>query len=287
MFAELIVGIIFWAAIFLFLIVVGSDLFGIMVDEKIRDLRLIAFYAPVQATVSLPSGPEPLARYAAWALGENRDLVGCVHIRHAGRIRYGKNGRWMNMNGEAFFTLAAPGFVWHTIISYVPGIWLSAFEYYVHDEAGMNLNLFSFLPLDNAHTDEMKESSLFRYLACTPLFPMIHGLSDFITWENVDDSTAKAIIRGKAHSIEALVRFDGRGWIESIEACRKIHPGTGRPVPGHFISRFSGYIDKEGYRIPIQITSDLILPGGEQIHAEYMITGVEFDTPDTRRRSVA
>ena len=176
--------------------------------------------------------------------------------------------------------------MWHSTITWLPGVWLEAFDYYFDRDVGMYLNLFSLCPLENnAHKDELKDGSLFRYLACTPLFPMIHGSSDSITWENVDDTTAKATILDKDHSIEALVRFDGQGRIESIESCRKTHPETGRPVPGHFASRFSGYTDKGSYHIPIQISSDIILPEGEEVHAEYVITGIEFNTTDAVHRS--
>jgi hypothetical protein len=287
MFSELFVGFIFCIAIFLFLIVVGSDLFGIMVDERLRYLRLIIFYAPPKTRVTIPSNPEPVARYVTWALNGNKRPAGCVYVRHIGRIRYGKTGRWMKMRGDAYYSLAVPGFVWHATISYAPGIWLSAFDYYVDHEAGMNLNLFSLIPLNNAQPDEMKDSSLFRYLACTPLFPMIHGTSDFIAWENIDDSTSKAMIRDYDHSIEAIVRFDGRGWIDSIESHQKTHAETGRPIPGHFVSRFSGYENIGGIRIPLQISSEIILPDGEYACAEFTITSIEYDATDTlcRRKS--
>ena len=284
MLAELTFGFLVWVAIFLIIIVVGGDLFAMMVDEQIRYLRLIIFHAPLFVTTGIPSTPEPVARYVSWALGENPDPIDCVHIRYTGRIRYGETGRWMNMNGEALFSLATPGFVWNAKIAYAPGIWIEGFDYYVHDEAGMNFNLFSIFPLDNVHTGEIRGSSLFRYLTNTPLFPMIHRSSGFIRWETVDDSTAKGIIRDADMSVEAIARFDGRGWIESIRTCQKTHPETGRPVPGLFASRFSGYAKVGSYWIPMQIASDLILPDGEYVCAEYSITDVEYDTPDTLRR---
>ncbi|MCX6696941.1 MAG: hypothetical protein NTV84_05160 [Methanoregula sp.] len=284
MLAELTIGILLGISIFIIIILAGSDLFAIMVNEQIRYLRLIVFYAPLPGTAGIPSNPEPVARYLSWALKKTIDPVGSVHIRHTGRFRYGKAGRWMNVRGEAFFSLATPGFVWHAKIAYAPGIWIDVFDYYVHRDMGMNLNLLSVFPLDNAHGNEIKPHSLFRYLASIPLFPMAFASSDSITWKNIDDSTAKAIIRDADLSIEAIARFDGRGWIESIEACEKTHPETGRPLPGLFESRFSGYTDVEGCRIPMQIASELILPDGEYVCAEYTITGVEYNIPDTMRR---
>ena len=99
------------------------------------------------------------------------------------------------------------------------------------------------------------------------------------------DTTAKAIIRDKDQSAEAFVRFNRRGGIESIESCQKIHPETGRAVPGHFTSRFSGYSDEGGYRIPIQITSEILLPEGEEVHAEYVITDILFHQTNSVHRS--
>jgi hypothetical protein len=287
MLTELMFGIILCIVIFIFIIVVGSELFRIMVNEQLRFLLLIVHYAPLPATISIPSRPEPVARYVSWALGENRHPVGCMQFRHGGRIRFGKTGRWMDMGGKGFFSVAVPAFVWHATITYAPGIWLETFDYYVDHKAGMNLNLFSVFPLDNAQTDEVRESSLFRYLTRTPLFPMILGSSAFIHWENVDDSAAKVIIKDKNTSVEALVRFNGRGTIESVESCRKRHPETGRPVPGHFASRFSEYAEVEGYRIPMQIASEIILPDGELVCAEYAITEIKFDLQGKEERGVA
>lgn len=279
-------GILVWIAIILLVIVAGSELFTIMIEEQIRYLRLIIHYAPLPATISIPSRPEPVARYVSWALGENRKLVASVHIRFAGRRRYGKSGRWMDIGGEAFFSVAAPGFVWRATTTYAPGIWLETFDYHVDDKAGMNLNLFSALPLGNAHDDAIKTSSLFRYLACTPLFPMIHGSAGFISWENINDSTSKAIISDKGRSVEAIARFNGRGWIESIEMHDKTIPETGKPVPGHFATRFSSYTQIEGFWIPMQVDSDMILPEGEYVTAEYSITEIEFDGMGIIKRSV-
>ena len=106
------------------------------------------------------------------------------------------------------------------------GIWIEAFDYYVHREAGMHLNLFSVFPLDNAYGDEIKTSSLFRYLASAPLFPMalVPGIS--LEWKNVNDSTARAFIRDNDLCAEALVHFDGTGRIQNFEACHRNHPET-------------------------------------------------------------
>jgi hypothetical protein len=283
MYAELLTGIILCVVIFCFIIVIGGELFAIMADEQLRLLRLIVHYAPFPAAERTADGPEPVSRYMSWALAENRGPdSGCVRVRHEGRIRFGKDGRWMPMGGEAFFALAVPAFVWRSTILYAPGIWLESFDYYVDRIAGMNLNLFSVFPLNNGQSDALKGRSLFRYLACTPLFPLVHTTSSFIRWENIDETMAKAVISDNGQSAEAVVRFDSRGRIGSIEACGRTDPDTSIPLPGHFLSRFSSYREMAGFRIPRQIVSEIILPEGGHVCAEYTITAVEPETPVSR-----
>jgi hypothetical protein len=283
----LILAIIFSIAIFLFAIAIGSNLFIVMVDEQIRYLQLIETYAPLPRTALTRSRPDPVSRYIAWAVGNRNDSAGCAHIRYAGRMRFGKNGRWMKMGGRAFFSLAVPGFVWHTIITFAPGIWIDTFDYYVHRKAGMNVNLFSCFPLNNTHSHDIIAPSLFRYLANAPLFPKVFASSDSITWENIDDSTAMAVIHDGDTSAEAVVRFNGKGWIESITIRDSPSLTHGQKGPGVFTCRFSGYAEAGGCHIPMQVFSEQYLSDGEYISMEYAVTCAEYNMPKTVHEEIS
>ncbi|MEN6394933.1 MAG: DUF6544 family protein [Methanoregula sp.] len=281
--AELIIGILSGLAVVILLIVVSRGFFTLFVQEQVRYLRLIVLTTPLPFVTGYRSEPGPVGQYLAQAAGERRDPAGCVHIRYTGRVRYGKTGRWMKMSGEAFFSLATPGFVEHAKISWAPGIWLDAFHYYIRHEARMRLSLFSVIPLYRARGEEIKDSSLFRYLAGTPLFPLIFKGSGFICWESIHESLAKAIIRDEDRSVEARVRFDKSGWIESIEASRTTHPATGKRIPGLVSCRFSEYTTVGGYQVPVQVAAELVLWGGKSFDAEYSITGIEFDVSKIKK----
>ena len=178
-----------------------------------------------------------------------------------------------------------PGFVWHAKIAYFPGIWIEVFDYYVHREAGMFLNLFSVFPLDNAYGDKIKTSSLFRYLASAPLFPLALLPGASLEWKNVSDSTARVRIRDNNLCTEANVHFDGYGRIKNIEACHRIHSETHRPVPGYFKNTFSDYTDVQGFKIPRKISSEQVLHGRgiylyRVSHYQYRIRNFGEDIPE-------
>jgi len=277
MLSEMIAGIIIFIAIFIIITITGEEFFTFKMREQVRYLFLIIFYAPLPRTITTLKRSPLLSLYLPWAIGEHTDPVSSVHVRHTGRFRYGNKGRWMNVDGEAFFSLAVPGFVWHTRIAYLPGIWIDTFDYYVHRKAGMLFNLFSFVPLNNAFGNEIKPASLFRYLANAPLFPMVFGTDNSIVWESVDESTARVVIHDTDLSADALVHFDGSGRIRSIESFRRSDQETGKPVPGHFVDTFSEYSNVQGYKIPMRITSELILPDGEHASTDVTITSIEYE----------
>jgi hypothetical protein len=193
----------------------------------------------------------------------------------------------MKMGGKAFFSLAIPGFVWHATITCAPGIWIETFDYYVHHKAGMNFNLFSFFPLNNAHDRDILTTSLFRYLASVPFFPNVLGASDSISWESIDDSAAVACIQDTGISVRALIRFDGKGRIESITIHDPGSPAHEPPAPGVFSCRFCHYTDVGRYHIPMQVVSEQFLPDGEYVCTEYSVITAEYDMPKTAHQEVS
>jgi hypothetical protein len=51
------------------------------------------------------------------------------------------------------------------------------------------------------------------------------------------------------------------------------------------MKKFSDYTDVQGYKIPLQISSELILPDGEYACTDFTITSIEFEIPGKICRS--
>lgn len=275
----LILTIIFSIAIFLFAVAIGSNLFMIMVDEQVRYLRMIAFYAPLPAQESNRLQPEPVSRYLIWAAGNKPNPAGCARVRFSGRMRLGKNRRWMKVGGSGYFSLAVPGFVWHTTITCAPGIWIEACEYFVHRSAGVCFNLCSFLPLNNVHSSEIARPALFQYLAFTPLFPHILDALPAVSWDPVDDTAAIATIHYADVSTQALARFDGKSRLESMAFHDPLSPARDQPTLGIFSCSYSCYEERGGYHVPRQVVVEQHLPDGAYACVEYSVTTIDLTLP--------
>jgi len=272
----LILTLIFGMAIFLFAIAIGSNLFTVMVDEQVRYLQLIALYSPLPAPAINRSRPEPVSRYLTWAAGDKPNPAGCARVRFSGRMRLGKDGRWMKIGGMGFFSLAVPGYVWHTTITCAPGIWIETCESYVHRSAGVCFNLFSFLPLNNARSNGITRPALFQYLAFTPLFPQVLGSLPAVSWDHVDDTAAIATIHHAGISTQALARFDGKSRLESMTLHDPLTPARDQPAPGIFSCSYSCYEENGGYQVPRQVVVEQHLPDGTYAGVEYSVTAIGF-----------
>ena len=272
-------SIILCITLYLFAIVIGEELFKIMVNEQVRYLKLIVTYVPLPSHRDIGQLPEPVQRYIAYSTGsDSSPSPDSVRVRYHGKARYGKTGRWMPLGGEAFISFAVPGFWWRATITYFPCIWLDRFDYYIDHKAGMNLNLYSLIPLSNEQSSEMICPALFRYLAFTPLFPGIHRTETSICWDPVDHTAARATITDNGVSAEAFVRFNERGWIESMNLMQD-PAGTGYGKPAGLVScRYSSYAEVHGCHIPKTLEAEFYLPDGVLYNAIYTIETLDYST---------
>jgi len=277
MFDLLLFTIILCIALFLFIIVLGENLYSLMINEQVNYLRLIVAYAALPPQQNTRLLPEMVQRYISFAGAGTCAAAESVRMKYHGKARYGKRGRWLDLGGECAFSIAVPGFWWKATLSYLPGIWLDRFDYYVDHSAGMNLNLFSLIPLSNINNSEIVSPALFRYLSCTPLFPMVHAHCTFIQWHPIDNTAARIVITDGMTSAEALVQFDERGWMESMKSIRESSTMNGKPAPGLVSCRYSSYFEMNGYQIPEVTEAEFILPDGERFEAEYILDSIDFE----------
>lgn len=275
-------------AIFLLAVAIGSNLFAIMAAEQRRYLRLIEQYAAPPEPVPARALPEPVYRFAAGAhQDDDARIPACTRIRFRGRIRFGKTGRWLHLGGRASFAFAVPAYTWHATIGYAPGIWMEAFEYCVNRKAGMILNLFSVIPLNNARGPAVLAPALFRYFVGLPFFPPRAGCAGALAWEPIDETAARAVIRDGTASAAGLVRFDVRGQVESITADNPVDPANPGRKTGLVSCRFSGSFGAGETCVPREMILEQFLPDGRYTCAELTVVRVDYDLRSADGEAVA
>jgi hypothetical protein len=79
-----------------------------------------------QLCARLDSLPAPVRRYLRYTVSEGAPAIRTVRLKHEGHFRTGPKQRWLPIEGEQYFTVGKPGFVWHACTRLAPLIWIEA-----------------------------------------------------------------------------------------------------------------------------------------------------------------
>jgi len=104
-----------------------------------------------------------------FAISQNAAEIRTVHLRHDGFFRPIPGARWFPIQGEEFFTLGPPRFVWHARMRMLPLLWIEARDSLVSGQGN---------------------------LAEAVWFPLALA-SDRIRWEPIDSNSARATLLGE------------------------------------------------------------------------------------------
>ena len=96
---------------------------------------------------------------------------------------------------------------------------------------------------------ELTQGSLLRYLNEVMFFPSAFG-SEFITWEAIDETSARSTLNHAGQDVSAVWYFDDQGRIVNMVAERYYsHPG-GNYSMETWETPITGYAEFDGIRIP-------------------------------------
>ena len=125
----------------------------------------------------------------------------------------------MPFTAEEYYTTDPPGFVWTASIDFTGGIPVSGQDRYIEGAAALEMRLFGVIPVASDSGPEMDEGDLLRYLNETMWFPA-GVLSPYITWESVDDTSARATMDYEGSRGSGTFYFDEEGRITNMIADR-------------------------------------------------------------------
>ena len=231
--------------------------------------------------------PAPVARYFAFALpdGEPRIRVACM--RWVGDMRLQPNAAWSPFTADQRFTVSPPGFVWNAEVRMMPLISVRVRDSYVAGDGEMLGRIGGVLNVVNqGGTREMASSALVRWLGEAAWFPTALLPGDGVTWQAVDDSTARATITDGDIRVSAYFHFAPTGEMTRMTA-RRFRDLDGRSVETPFEGHYDRFDRRQGRMVPRRAEVAWLLPEGRfaywrgrptEIAYEFTNAPVERDT---------
>ena len=199
--------------------------------------------------------PTPVVRYFEVAL-----TPGCAFIETATLVQEGtlRTSSTMRFTATQRVTVRRPGFIWEAS---VPGpLGLRAIDAYAGGQGSFHLvllrgvlHLAGWLPVRDTRVQaEMATIELQRWLAETPWYPTALLPQAGITWEAVDDRSARATMTDGLTVATLLFRFGDDGLVSQVFAEARGRLVGGRIVSEPWAGEFSTPKTIGGYVVPTE-----------------------------------
>lgn len=211
--------------------------------------------------------PVPVQRYFNFSLSENQSYISYVRLKHSGEFK--PQDKWTPIKGEEYFTTQNPGFIWFGKIPL-----LSAKDIYYNGEGNLVIKLLSFIKIANLKGEEINQGELLRWLAEAPCFPTALLPSDKLTWESIDDSSAKVIFTDNNLTIEGIFHFADSGEITHFKA-KRFRDKTLEDWTGYY----KDFRTVDSMKIPFHLEVAWNLQPGDLKYVNFTIDTIEFNNP--------
>lgn len=217
---KILIGIIGFLLLVIIIGFISKLIFNHKVNKEIEKMFDEVSYEEVYISESdisdLPTSVQNWLRYSN--VLEQEDIQSAI-IKQDIKMRLGSDKPWMNATANQYVTTELPGFIWHVDINMMPLVHISGRDKYIDGKGEMLIKVMSLIKVADSKGSEMDQGSLLRYLAELCWTPSA-ALKDYITWEEIDETHAKAIMTYKDVSAEGIFEFDNTGKVVSFEALR-------------------------------------------------------------------
>ncbi|QNO14215.1 hypothetical protein HYG86_05230 [Alkalicella caledoniensis] len=164
--------------------------------------------------------PEPVQKWLEKVGVVGKEHIQSVHFMQTGKMRLNPDQSWMVPQAEQYVNVQNPGYLWHVDLPMMPILNTKGKDLFFEGNGQMEVRIGHLIPVVNEKSNyKLNESSLGRFLLELPLYPTA-SLNDYISWEDIDKNSAKAIMKYKGLESSATLLFDDSGSILSIEAMR-------------------------------------------------------------------
>lgn len=220
--------------------------------------------------------PMPVRKWLGRSNVLGKEFIRRVHIHQVGKMRTSPSDQWMRLQAEQYSIADKPGFLWVADVRIAPLLHLAGRDKYINGKGHMPIRLLSLFPVADAKGPAIDQGALVRFLAEIVWFPTA-ALADYITWEEINATAAKATMTYGEVTASAIFSFSSEGDIHTIEAMRYYERKGGATLEKwHVETDPTGFREFEGMRIPAKSTVTWKLKEGDFTWLKLEVTAIEY-----------
>jgi len=184
--------------------------------------------------------------------------------------------KWTDAYAEQYFTIDKPAFIWKVDMQMMPFIDIAGRDKFIEGKGEMLMKILSLIPVVNSSDNEkINVGTIQRYLGEIVWFPSA-ALSPYITWEKIDDFSAKASMSYKGTTGSGVFYFDEKGNFIKYSAQRYMGSEDDAKLKEWIITASESRI-MNGINIPVKLEATWKLESSDWTWLKLEITDIEYN----------
>lgn len=160
--------------------------------------------------------PEPVYQWLLKAGVVGYQRIHKISLKQTGQMRLNPDDEWLTPDASQEINVTEPGYVWTVNL---PMAMTKGRDFFYQGNGAMLIKIAGLIPIVNVkNNDKISESSLHRFLMEICWYPTA-AIEDYIRWESINDSAARAIITYQGMEISADFFFENNDIIR-VETMR-------------------------------------------------------------------
>lgn len=233
--------------------------------------------APEFDAIAVARLPAPVQRYFNFTFRGPVAPHRAVRLEAAGDFRRPQLEHFEPITSEQVIAVGTPALMFSATTPIYPGIWARAYDFFAEGEMEMKAKILSTVTVvDEWESDELNRISLRRWLLESPLYPQALLPGGPVTWQAVNDHSARAIIRADGLQAAMLFHFAADGSITHLSAEEDGDLNTPYHGSGEHVTR-SDYRRVDNMMIPHQFTISRAAAGKTYPFFKAELTSISFE----------
>lgn len=221
--------------------------------------------------------PRPVRRYLAFTGVVGKPWVDTVHLKYSGKFRLGADKPWMPISVSQSYTVDPPGFLWKATFKIAGLPLMFADDTYRNGHGHMLGKILGLFTVVDGQGEAIDQGTMVRYLQEMTWFPCAY-LSEYITWQAVDDHAADVTFTDSGKSVTARMYFDDAGRLLTFIAPRYGEFG-GQYAMRTWTAPITEYGSFAGLNLPSAGQRVWQLPDSDLTYIHVRVTEIEYNQP--------
>lgn len=205
-----------------------------------------------------------------------KSVIGSVYVKQKALMKM-KAGdmAWKKAEAEQYTTMNVPAFIWTVKMDMGPLVKIRGRDKFVDGKGEMLIKLNSIINVVKEKGERMDEGTLQRFLGEIVWYPSM-ALSPFITWEPIDELSAKATMNYNGTSGSGTFHFNEEGDFIKFVALRFM--GNKKDAVRYpWVLNVDDYTVFEGIRVPSKMKATWQLEEGDWTWLDLEITDIKYN----------